>query len=142
MHSKDRNALAEFKPPKEAQYVLVSSLDALNQLRRDVKSLVAEEDAARTAFIDNAMKQISTVADLPSHAIFDRGRLVGLWEFDSASQSIAWMSFVKKNKALEDAVRRTEDYVRDQLGDARSFSLDSPKSRTPKIDAIRKAAAG
>jgi hypothetical protein len=28
------------------------------------------------------------------------------------------------------------------LGDARSFSLDSPKSRAPKIDALRRAASG
>jgi hypothetical protein len=31
----------------------------------------------------------------------------------------------------------TESFVRDQLGDARSFSLDSPKSRRPRIEAIR-----
>ena len=30
---------------------------------------------------------------------------------------------------------------REQLGDARSFSLDSPKSRAPRIAALRKAAA-
>ena len=41
---------------------------------------------------------------------------------------------------LEKAVNRMEDYVRTQLGDARSFSLDSPKSRSPRIEALRKAA--
>jgi hypothetical protein len=39
-------------------------------------------------------------------------------------------------------VRDTEHFVRDQLGDARSFSLDSPKSREPKIKALRAASAG
>jgi hypothetical protein len=34
-----------------------------------------------------------------------------------------------------------ENYIREQLGDARSFSLDSPKSRTPRIEALRKMAA-
>ena len=43
-----------------------------------------------------------------------------------------------KDKALDAAVKKTEAYVRDQLGDARSFSLDSPKSRAPKIEALRK----
>ncbi len=51
------------------------------------------------------------------------------------------MAFVKKDKALQQAVTRTENFVRDQLGDARSFSLDSPKSRAPRIVALRKAAA-
>jgi hypothetical protein len=45
---------------------------------------------------------------------------------------------VKKSKALQSAIEETEAYVRDQLGDARSFSLDSPKSRKPRIEAIRK----
>lgn len=56
-------------------------------------------------------------------------------------QSIAWMPFVKKDRALAEAVTRTENFVRDQLGDARSFSLDSPKSRAPRITVQRKAAA-
>ena len=38
--------------------------------------------------------------------------------------------------------RLAEEYVRSQLGDARSFGLDSPKSRAPKIEALRKAGAG
>jgi hypothetical protein len=36
-------------------------------------------------------------------------------------------------------VARAEQYVREGLGDARSFSLDSPKSRAPRIEALRKA---
>ena len=38
------------------------------------------------------------------------------------------------------AVANTEVFVRDQPGDARSFSLDSPKSREPKIARMRKMA--
>ena len=53
---------------------------------------------------------------------------------------MAWMSFIPKNKDLENAVQRTEEYVRTQLGDARSFSLDSPKSRIPRIEAINDSA--
>jgi hypothetical protein len=51
------------------------------------------------------------------------------------------MSFGKKDKAIQAAVTRTENFVRGQLGDARSFSLDSPTSRAPRIAALRKAAA-
>jgi hypothetical protein len=45
---------------------------------------------------------------------------------------------VPRDKALDAAILRTEAFVRDQLGDARSFSLDSPKSRAPKVAALRK----
>jgi hypothetical protein len=79
--------------------------------------------------------------DFESHAIVDRGRLVGVWEYDQPTESIAWVSSLKKDKALQEAVTRTEEFVRRQLGDARSFSLDSPKSRAPRIAALRKAAA-
>jgi hypothetical protein len=79
------------------------------------------------------------LADLPSHAILDRGRVIGFWEFDTASNSIAWMSFIPRNKDLAKAVEEMEQFVRNDLGDARSFSLDSPKSRAPKIESIREA---
>jgi hypothetical protein len=129
-----------FKPPKDPRYVMVSSLDGVLLLRRDVKSLVAPGDLMKPA-IDEKGKQVEFggIRDLPSHAILDRGRLVGLWEFDPESQTIAWASFIRSNADLERAVRLTEEYVRTELGDARSFSLDSPKSRAPRIQALRKA---
>jgi hypothetical protein len=123
----DRAKFESFKPPKEPRYSLLGSIDSLF-LRNS-----AEDLAAAKAF--------GAVKDLPSHAVIDRGRLIGLWEYDLPTESIAWVSFVKKDKALEQAVTRTEAFVRDQLGDARSFSLDSPKSRTPRVAALRKAAA-
>jgi hypothetical protein len=54
--------------------------------------------------------------DLASHAILDQGRLVGLWKFDTLTGSIAWWPFVKKNRDLEKAVARMEQFVREQLG--------------------------
>jgi hypothetical protein len=51
-----------------------------------------------------------------------------------------WASFIPKNKDLEKAVARTEEFVRAQLGDARGYSLDSVKSRSPRIANLRKFA--
>jgi len=133
-----RDRFEAFQVPKQAQYVLTASLDGLSLLRRDLKSLADEADLKRKVYGDKGLIALGTVADLPSHAIFDRGRLVGLWEYDTATESIAWMSFVPKNKDLTAAVARMEEYVRGDLGDARSFSLDSPKSRAPRIEALRK----
>ena len=81
----------------------------------------------------------NSLVDLPAHAILDRGRLIGYWEYDAAATRIVWATFSKeRNKALEYAVEETQSYVRDQLGDARAFSLDSPEKRGPKIRAIEK----
>jgi hypothetical protein len=130
-----------FKVPKQAHYTLTSSIDGVSLLRRDLAGMCEAADLNRKWFVEKEYKTGSGLMDLPSHGIFDRGRLVGLWEYDTATESIAWMSFIAKNKDLDKAVKSTETYVREQLGDARSFSLDSPKSRAPRVEALRKAGA-
>ncbi len=134
-----RDELLAFKMPKQPHYELVSRLDGISLLRRDLKGLVAREDLERRVFGEKDFVEVGGLTDLPNHAIFDRGRLVGLWEYDTSKQSIVWMSFSIKDKTLIAAVEQTERFVRSDLGDARSFSLDSPKSRVPRIEALHKA---
>jgi hypothetical protein len=109
----DLDAFRKFKPSRTPQYKLVSSLDSLHAHLK---------------------------LDLSSHGILDRGEVIGLWEYDVETECIVWMtnSGVKDKKLIE-AVGKMEKFVRDDLGDARSFSLDSPKSRAPRIAEIRKA---
>ena len=137
----DREEFEKFKVPSKAQFVLTGSIDGMLLLRRDVKGLLAPEDFDRKVFSERGFMPAGGVMDLPSHAILDRGRIVGVWEYDPGTDSIAWMSFIGENRALKEAVQRAEEYVRADLGDARSFSLDSPKSRVPKIEALRKGVA-
>jgi hypothetical protein len=137
MGLEDRDALLSYQVPRRAEYVLVSSLDGISHLRRDVRGLLAPEDMERKVFVEKSHQAAGQLSDLPSHGIFDRGRLIGLWEYDVASESIVWTTFVPKDKALAEEVKRCQQYVRDELGDARSFSLDSPKSRIPRIEALR-----
>ncbi len=139
MHAPDLEELMAFKAPKQPQYKLVSSLDGISLLRRDLKSLLAPEDLDRSVPVDKGERALGGLADLSSHAILDRGRLVGLWEFDPAAAEIVWIGFIKPDTAMKKAVAETEAYIRDQVGDARSFSLDSPKSREPKLKALRAA---
>jgi hypothetical protein len=141
MFPDDLEAFHKHKPSKTANYRLTSGLDAIVLLRRDHKSLCAPDDLNRKVYLEKGCGSVGGISDLPSHAILDRGRLVGLWEFDTETQTIAWMSFIKKNRDLEAAVAKAEAFVRDQLGDARTFSLDSPKSRTPRVEGIRKLSA-
>jgi hypothetical protein len=136
-----RDAWEAFQIPKDPQYSLVSSLDGISQLRRDVKNLVFDSDLERKVPVEKGRAALGTLSDLPSHAILDRGRLIGLWEYDPASESIAWITFNSPDKALKKAVAATEEYVRNDLGDAPSFSLDSPPSRAPRIAALRAAMA-
>jgi hypothetical protein len=129
--------LASFTVPKRPEYALVTAIDGVHLLHRDLGRLLDPEDAARP---QPAAKPGRTLGDEPDPQcpiIVDRGRIVGLWEYDVDTKSIAYQAFVSPNAALKDAVARTEAFVRDQLGDARTFSLDSPKSRAPRIAALR-----
>jgi hypothetical protein len=134
----ERERFAAFRAPQAPAYVLTSGLDAHLLLRRDLASLLDPEDREREVLGDGGLRAVGALADLPSHAILDRGRLIGLWEFDPDSATIVWSSFVGRPAALVEAVRRTEAFVRDELGDARAFSLDSPKSRQPRLAALRR----
>ncbi|MCI0411260.1 winged helix DNA-binding domain-containing protein [bacterium] len=131
------DAFQSFKTPKEPQYSLISSIDGLLLLRRDLAALLEQPDRDRKMMAEKGMVQMGAVQDLSSHAIIDCGRVIGLWEFEPSSGKIAWFSFVKADAKLKAAVDETEKFVSDQLGDARSFSLDSPESRAPRIKALQ-----
>lgn len=132
--------LRSFAPPRRPRYALVTNLDGLLLLRNDVRSLLAPEDWEREVAGAKGPAPAASVHDLMNHAILDRGRLVGLWEYDPAAGEIAWVSFLRPDAELRAAVDATAAMIREQLGDMRSFSLDSPKSRAPRIAALRAAA--
>ena len=133
----DLEALQEFRIPNEPRYALVGSIDGVLHLRRDLDLLLPEESAERAWLERFGLRTQGGLVDLESHGILDRGRLIGLWEYDPAVGQIAWTSYAPRTSELEAAVGRTEAFIRDQLGDARSFSLDSPESRKPRLAALR-----
>jgi len=109
----DEAEFRKFKAPAQPQYVLISSIDTI---------LLKHEGLEGR-----------------NHKILDRGQVIGEWAFDPQAGTIAWAASVKKSAGLEEAVAKMEAYIREDLGDARSFSLDSPKSRIPRIEALRKS---
>jgi Winged helix DNA-binding domain len=132
--------VAEFQAyqvPARPRYHLLAGIDALILLRRDLPALV---DPADLDPVTADVRAGSALTDLPDHMIVDRGRIVGLWQFDPGAGQVVWWTYTKPDEALRAEVARTEAYLREQLGDARSFSLDSPKSRQPRLTALRAAA--
>ncbi|WP_189057566.1 DNA glycosylase AlkZ-like family protein [Longimycelium tulufanense] len=126
-----------FSVPRKPSYSLVAGIDGIHLLHREMSRLLDPADAARQSPGARAGRTLGGEADPQSPIIVDRGRIVGLWEYDHDTGKIVYQSFGKPDKALSDAVARTEQFVRDQLGDARMTSLDSPKSRAPRIAALR-----
>ena len=135
---RDAAAFKAYEPPAKPHYNLISGLDPINANRREIQTMIDDKDRATSVVVDSKSDKLGGLVDLPSHAILDRGQIIGLWEFDVDSNSIVWATFSgKKDKALEAAVDETQTFVRDQLGDARSFSLDSPKSRAVRLKSLR-----
>lgn len=128
----DAAELETFQVPDDEQIQLLAGTDSLFLLRRNSADHFAEGDQGRQLL--NA--QLALQADLPDHPLVDRGRIIGLWQYDPANERIAHWLFDKPSKAVSQRIREVEAYIREDLGDFRSFSLDSPASRQKRIDAI------
>jgi Winged helix DNA-binding domain len=139
MFAEDQSAFAHFEVPANSAYAVVSCMDSMFLLRRELSALMTTDVAKRKVFGEKGSCELGSLSDLNHNAILDRGSIVGLWEYDSDQNAIAWCTFVPVDKSLPEIIARTEGYIRQQLGDARSFSLDSPKSRAPRVAAIRAA---
>lgn len=132
-----RDSFYSYERSSEPCISLLSSLDGLFLHRRDIKNLVEQADLGRKMKGDRDLYELGKVMDLSNNAIVDRGQIVGLWEFDPENGQIAYCSFGQNSECLRNAVELTEEFIRTQLGDCRSFSLDSPASRRPKIEFLR-----
>ncbi|MEV4559152.1 crosslink repair DNA glycosylase YcaQ family protein [Kitasatospora sp. NPDC049285] len=130
----------QFTIPTEPSYALLAGIDGLHLLHRDLSRLVDALDAGRPVPASRTGRSFGGEADPQTHLVVDRGRIIGFWEYDPEQRELVHQLFVPKDAALQEAIERTEAFVRDELGDARGFSLDSPKSRAPKLAALRAAA--
>ena len=134
----DRDHYRAFEGSQEPQVTLVSALDGLMLLRRNLSQLLAPADREHLVYAEKGGAQaVGALADSPFHTMFDRGRLIGFWEYDPEQQELVWFTFGAPPAGLAEAVARMEAFARDQLGDVRSFSLDSPASRAPRIAWLR-----
>lgn len=135
------DAFQKFKPSDAPSYSLVAGIDSHLLLRRDLQNLILPEDRTKKiAGEKGPLEAGNGLMDLSNNAILDRGRVVGIWEFDPESMQIVYSTFIAESQAMREAIERTEAFARNQLGDVRSFSLDSPASRHPKIEALRQLA--
>ena len=133
--AEDAEAVRGGKASKDPAAALISSLDNLFHLRRELESLADPADLKR---VPREGRAGGALMDLPSHGIAHGGKLAGLWEYDAGEQRIVAAVFGKPAPAVKKAIAATEAFVRDELGDARQFSLDSPESRKERLAALRK----
>ena len=132
MLQQDHDAISAFRTPVEEQIQLLAGTDSLVLLRRNSADLFAEADKGKRV-LDSTL---ALLADLPDHPILDRGRIIGLWQYDPTAERIAYWTFDKPTNAVAERIGQVEEYIREDLGDFRSFSLDSAASRQKRIEAL------
>lgn len=131
----DVEQLSAFTAPQEEQIQLLAGTDSLVLLRRNSADMLAERDRGRK-ILDT---MLALQADLSDHPILDRGRIIGLWQYDPGKERIAAWTFDRPTAAVLRRISEVESWIREDLGDFRSFSLDSPASRQKRIDALESA---
>jgi hypothetical protein len=62
----------------------------------------------------------------------------GLFVFNGPNK-IVCLKVARKLGVTDAEIEKLRSIVIEKLGDARSFILDSPRSRAPRIEALRKA---
>ncbi|MDB5667046.1 hypothetical protein, partial [Cypionkella sp.] len=124
---------------------LLAGTDSLMLLRRNAAALLAEDgpDGAgpeRDNIIRKAIGSLALQADLPDHPILDRGRIIGLWQYDPGQERIVAWVFRNRTPAVDQRIAEVQAWIREDLGDFRAFSLDSPASRQQRIDGLAASA--
>ncbi|MET3951253.1 crosslink repair DNA glycosylase YcaQ family protein [Arthrobacter sp. UYEF36] len=133
----DVDQLSDFQEPDDEQIQLLAGTDSLALLRRNAAELLAEEDQHA-----NTLGSLALQADLPDHPIVDRGRIIGLWQYDPGKEQIVPWVFRAPTNAVTRRIAEVEAWIREDLGDFRAFSLDSPATRQKRIDNLAAAATG
>lgn len=133
--------LASCSADESHKVKLISNLDALFLLRRNVMGFLSDDAKGSEVDLGKRVATMGSLSDLPCNAIVDQGLLIGLWEYDFEHEEIVWFTFSDCGSRVDEAVQEMELFIRSDLGDARSFSLDSPARRAPRIAAIRRMAS-
>jgi hypothetical protein len=138
----DVERLAAFEEPAEEQVQLLAGTDSLMLLRRNAAELLAEDGPEGDNIARKALGSLALQADLPDHPILDRGRIIGLWQYDPGKERIVPWLFHAATPAVTQRIAEAEAWIREDLGDFRAFSLDSPATRQKRIDVLAVAATG
>ncbi len=119
------------------QVRFIGCLDNLFLLTRSLRTHVAEEDRGVPAYSENASENAGGLSDLASNAVVLGGRLVGFWDFDPEADELLFNHWAGEAEAVGAECARVGQMVREHLGDVRTFSLDSPKSRKDRLAFLR-----
>lgn len=131
------DAMGQFEASSHSNPHFLTSLDNLILLTRNLTLHLDQEDKNRDMMGDGKPVSGGSLTDLSNHGIFDRGRLIGEWAYDEPNQEVVYTAWAGDKDLIARRAAETQAFIQEQLGDARSFTLDSPKSRQARINWLR-----
>ncbi|MBS1714258.1 MAG: winged helix DNA-binding domain-containing protein [Armatimonadetes bacterium] len=137
LHRHDLKAFQGFEAPQAPTCVFVGPIDNVSHLRAGLADLIDPADGDLAVMGAKSSEKLSSVTELSNHAIYDRGRLIGVWDFDPSSQELVYAAWSGDRDFVAHRAQETRAFVAGQIGDARTFSLDSPVSRKHRIEGIK-----
>ncbi|MEA2238950.1 MAG: hypothetical protein QOC81_3674 [Thermoanaerobaculia bacterium] len=128
----------EIHPPirRDDSILLLPFRDNLFGLHRGLEPFIEDDDAE---VMDTSGKGVPAkdAGMLHHNAIVAGGGLRGIWEFDG--EKIVTNVFGKAPRGLDAAVAELETFIREQLGDHKTYAFDSGATRTRRVDFIRRS---
>ncbi len=86
---------------------------------------------------------LGRVRHLMFRTLVANGRIVGFWEYDPDSHSVHTAVFDRTESSADDVVaeeaQQLGDFIRDQLGHGKSYSLDTDDALRGRIARLREA---
>jgi hypothetical protein len=131
----DMLAWRSFKGEGGDRVVLLPYRDPFVHVRRGPAVLARRAGAP---VLDGTLKRarIADVGSLNHHTILSGGDVVGVWEYDSAVESVLtrlWDADAGLRRRVADAAANTAHFIREQLGDAKLSAVDPPAKRAKRL---------
>jgi hypothetical protein len=126
----------QFTPLEAPSILFVGNMDSIGLHRRNLGELLDDDDRAAAVRLTEAQGSRNLLGECDSHLILDRGRWIGVWDFDTLRNRLIWVTWQTPTDEVREAAGACERFVRDELADARTSSQDSPQSRSKRIAAI------
>jgi hypothetical protein len=135
-----RYAARLLEQPNVSGLRLLPFRDNLFAFRRGIAVFV-DDPATKLLDWGKGTTTAGKAASLHQHAIVDGGRLIGVWDWDSSTQKIAWVTFQKPStadrRALNAIVGDLQAMIGAELGDPKFYSLDNESNRKSRLSFIR-----
>lgn len=120
--------------PSEPIYSFVGAIDPLFNLCRNIGAFVEDEVLQ---WLQSHDVRLDGPLGLAFQAIVDRGRIIGLWDYDPEERELIYMTWTNPTKDLEVLAKKLECEIRDEIHDVRTHSLDSLKNRQKRFEFLR-----